>query len=77
MAIGFDLLEEQEEEEIKTVLETNVNGSIYTTQAILPRMKERNNGDIIMMGSISSNRSHGFGNSIYSASKCAMEGITE
>jgi NADP-dependent 3-hydroxy acid dehydrogenase YdfG len=40
-------------------------------------MKERNSGDIIMMGSISGQLSHGYGNSIYSASKFAVEGITE
>jgi len=40
-------------------------------------MKERNSGDIIMMGSISGKQSHGFGNSIYSASKFAVEGITD
>jgi len=76
LAVGFDSLEEQEEEAIKTVFETNVNGSIYITQAVLPRMKERNSGDIIMMGSISGQQSHGFGNSIYAASKHAVEGIT-
>jgi 3-hydroxy acid dehydrogenase/malonic semialdehyde reductase len=40
-------------------------------------MKERNSGDIIMMGSISGKQSHGFGNTIYAASKHAVEGITE
>ncbi|GBB99432.1 hypothetical protein RclHR1_03520012 [Rhizophagus clarus] len=77
LAIGFEALEDQTQEGIQTVLETNVNGLIYVTQAVLPRMKERNCGDIIMMGSISGKQSHGYGNSIYSASKFAVEGITD
>ncbi|RIA80503.1 hypothetical protein C1645_730095 [Glomus cerebriforme] len=77
LALGFEPLDKQSEEEIKAVLETNVNGLIYTTQAVLPRMKERNSGDIIMMGSISGKQSHGFGNSIYAASKFAVEGIAD
>ncbi|CAG8829906.1 5088_t:CDS:2, partial [Gigaspora rosea] len=43
---------------------------------VLPKMKERNSGDIINMGSISGKRSHGFGNAVYSGSKFAIEGIT-
>ncbi|PKY38035.1 NAD(P)-binding protein [Rhizophagus irregularis] len=77
IAIGFETLENQSQEEIQATLETNVNGLIYVTQAVLPRMKERNSGDIIIMGSISGKQSHGFGNSIYSASKFAVEGITD
>ncbi|GBC32103.1 NAD(P)-binding protein [Rhizophagus irregularis DAOM 181602=DAOM 197198] len=77
IAIGFETLENQTQEEIQATLETNVNGLIYVTQAVLPRMKERNSGDIIIMGSISGQQSHGFGNSIYSASKFAVEGIAD
>ncbi|CAG8539825.1 7321_t:CDS:2 [Funneliformis mosseae] len=77
LAIGFEPLEKKPQEEIQTVLETNVNGIIYAIQAVLPGMKQRNSGDIIMMGSISGQQSHGFGNSIYAASKHAIEGITE
>ncbi|CAI2176612.1 11061_t:CDS:2 [Funneliformis geosporum] len=77
LAIGFEPLEKKPQEEIQTVLETNINGLIYVIQAVLPGMKERNSGDIIMMGSISGQQSHGFGNSIYAASKHAVEGITD
>lgn len=52
MAIGFNPLEKNSKDDILTVMETNINGFIYMTQAILPRMKERNSGDIINIGSI-------------------------
>ncbi|RIB10376.1 hypothetical protein C2G38_194154 [Gigaspora rosea] len=76
-AFGFDPLEENSQKDIQSTIETNVCGLIYMTQAVLPKMKERNSGDIINMGSISGKRSHGFGNAVYSGSKFAIEGITE
>ncbi|CAG8459514.1 12393_t:CDS:2 [Dentiscutata heterogama] len=73
-ALGFDPLEENSQKDIQATIETNVYGLIYMTQAVLPKMKERDSGDIINMGSISGKRSHGFGNA---GSKFAIEGITE
>ncbi|CAG8512621.1 11893_t:CDS:2 [Ambispora gerdemannii] len=76
IAVGFNTIEKQTQEDILSVLETNLNGLIYMTHAILPRMKERNSGDIINIGSISGKQTHQYGNSIYSASKYAVEGFT-
>ncbi|CAG8454607.1 4318_t:CDS:2 [Ambispora leptoticha] len=77
IAIGFDTIENQTQDNILAVLETNINGLIYMTQAVLPRMKERNSGDIINIGSISGTQTHQYGNSIYAGSKYAVEGITD
>ncbi|CAG8728532.1 10626_t:CDS:2, partial [Racocetra persica] len=76
-AFGYDPLEENSQKDIQTTIETNVYGLIYMTQAVLPRMKERNSGDIINMGSISGKGTHGKGDAIYAGSKFAVEGITE
>ncbi|CAG8530755.1 3259_t:CDS:2 [Paraglomus occultum] len=76
LAIGFDPLEKNSENAVQQVIGTNVNGYIYTIQAVLPRMKERNSGDIINIGSISGVQTHQYGTALYAASKHAVEGLT-
>ncbi|CAJ0768987.1 5671_t:CDS:2, partial [Entrophospora sp. SA101] len=77
LAIGFDPIEKNSQKDIETVIDTNINGLLYMTQAVLPIMKRRNSGDIINIGSISGTNSHGYGNTVYAATKYATEGITD
>jgi NAD(P)-dependent dehydrogenase (short-subunit alcohol dehydrogenase family) len=55
--------------------ETNVFGVIRVTQAVLPRMRERRQGRIVMMSSVSGLVT-GPMQSAYSASKHALEGMS-
>lgn len=72
----FGAIEELEEQEIRTQFETNVLGLIWLTQAVIPIMREQKSGHIIQLSSV-------LGVialptlGIYSASKFAVEGLTE
>lgn len=54
MVHGVDPLETVKEEDFDLMFSTNVKGLVLLTQAILPRMKERETGHIINLGSIAS-----------------------
>ena len=51
----MDKIENVTTEAIETMIDTNVKGLLYVTQAILPMMKERQKGHIINVGSVSGN----------------------
>ncbi|KAF7558180.1 hypothetical protein G7Z17_g72 [Cylindrodendrum hubeiense] len=68
------------EDDINVMFATNVTGLINMTQAILPSMLERDNGDgagdIINIGSIAGREAY-VGGSIYCATKAAVRAFTE
>lgn len=68
------------EEDIHVMFKTNVTGLIHMTQAILPSMLKRNNGDgagdIINIGSIAGREPY-VGGGIYCATKAAVRSFTE
>ncbi|WP_461535371.1 SDR family oxidoreductase [Spongorhabdus nitratireducens] len=70
------LLEEASEEEVRSQMETNFFGVVNMIQAVLPVMREQQSGTIInvtsMAGSIAPPLL-----SLYSASKFAVEGLSE
>ncbi len=69
-------VEETPEEELRALMETNLFGAVAVTRAALPKMRKRRTGAIVMMSSMGGQMSFaGFGP--YSASKFAMEGLTE
>jgi NAD(P)-dependent dehydrogenase (short-subunit alcohol dehydrogenase family) len=62
--------------EVEAVFRTNVFGLLAVTRAVLPRMRRARSGRILNISSIGGYRgSAGFG--IYSATKFAVEGISE
>lgn len=69
-------VEETPEAELRTMMETNFFGAVAVTQAALPMMRQRRKGAIVMMSSLGGQLSFG-GFGPYSASKFAMEGLTE
>lgn len=71
---GF--LEDIDEDEFRRVLDTNVIGPWALTKAVLPSMRLRRSGKIIMVGSMSG-RIGLPGVGAYAASKWAMEGMSE
>ncbi|KAI9266842.1 hypothetical protein BDA99DRAFT_436426 [Phascolomyces articulosus] len=75
LVLGMDPLLDVTEEEYDTMMDTNVKGLMFVTQAILPRMIEQNEGHIINIGSVAGKQSYQNG-SIYCASKHAVDAIT-
>ena len=75
--IGFaGAIEEATIDEIRTVFEANFFGTLKLTQAVLPSMRERKNGNIVQISSHAGVKAFaGFG--IYNASKFALEGFSE
>ena len=67
--------EELSLEDWRKQFETNVFGVIRVTQAVLPRMRERRQGRIIMMGSVAGLVTAPMAGA-YSASKHALEGMS-
>jgi 3-hydroxy acid dehydrogenase/malonic semialdehyde reductase len=55
LIIGMDTVETVTESVVNTVLDTNVKGLLFMTQAILPIMKKNNAGNIINISSIAGN----------------------
>ena len=75
LAIGRDLFDEADLNDWETMLQTNVNGLIYVSKAILPFMTQKNSGHIINIGSVAGNEMYERGN-IYCASKTAVDAIS-
>jgi len=69
-------LEEAPMHSIEQVLNTNLMGVVRITQAVLPHMRAQENGKIINISSIAGLMGLPY-RSIYSASKFAVEGLTE
>jgi NAD(P)-dependent dehydrogenase (short-subunit alcohol dehydrogenase family) len=71
---GF--LETVDEDELRAVLETNVIAPWALTKAVLPAMRARRAGRIVMVGSMSGRVAFP-GVGAYAASKFALEGLSE
>jgi NAD(P)-dependent dehydrogenase (short-subunit alcohol dehydrogenase family) len=69
-------LEDQSEEDLRLVMETNCIGPLLLTKAVLPQMRQQKQGLIIMMSSLSGIAGLP-GDLTYSASKFGLEGATE
>lgn len=69
-------VEEASDEEIEQIVATNVFGLVDTTRAVLPHMRERRSGHILMLSSISGLLGvPGLG--YYNLTKFAVEGFSE
>ncbi|WP_217642269.1 SDR family NAD(P)-dependent oxidoreductase [Curtobacterium sp. MCBA15_008] len=69
-------IEEQTDEDIRRQFEVNVFGALDLTRAVLPGMRARRRGTIVNVSSMDGIASLP-GNGIYSATKFALEGLTE
>ncbi|WP_377890947.1 3-ketoacyl-ACP reductase [Alkalihalobacillus sp. R86527] len=67
---------ELDPEEWKRTIEVNLYGTYHVTRAVLPQMIEKDSGDIINISS-SSGLKGTAGSTAYSASKFAIQGMTE
>lgn len=68
--------EDIDEALLRQVMETNFFGAALLTKAVLPHMRARKSGYVIMISSLSGLAAKA-GDSAYSASKFALEGLTE
>lgn len=60
------------------VLDVNLRGTLYMSQAVIPAMRARKSGSIVNMSSVSAQRGGGiFGGPHYSAAKAGVLGLTK
>ena len=64
-----------EDDDIKAVLETNVNGALFMTRAVAPFMVSQRRGKIINLSSVAGEKG-GRGQANYAASKGAINALT-
>lgn len=69
-------LEDMPEDALRRVMETNFFGALNVTRTVLPLMRKQRSGRIIMMSSIGGMIGR-VADSIYCASKAALEGASE
>lgn len=76
LAAGRDFFEDADMNDWETMLQTNVNGLLYVSKAILPYMIKAKQGHIVNIGSIAGKEVYEKGN-VYCASKYAVDAITK
>lgn len=60
------------------VLDVNLRGTLYMSQAVIPAMREHRSGSIVNLSSVSAQRGGGiFGGPHYSAAKAGVLGLTK
>ncbi len=65
-------------ENYDAVLDVNLRGTLYMSQAVIPAMRERGSGSIVNLSSVSAQRGGGiFGGPHYSAAKAGVLGLTK
>lgn len=68
LALGLAAANEADIADWQTMIDTNVNGLVYCTRALLPGMIERGRGHVINLGSVAGNYPYPGGN-VYGATK--------
>jgi 3-hydroxy acid dehydrogenase / malonic semialdehyde reductase len=75
LALGRDAFDEANMHDWETMLQTNVNGLLYMSRALLPQLKKAQ-GHIINIGSIAGKEVYENGN-VYCASKFAVDALSK
>lgn len=75
-AFGKEPIQEGAPEDWDKTLQTNVNGLLYVTHAVLPLMQSSKKKQIINVGSIAGKEAYPGGN-VYCASKAAIDSLTK
>lgn len=76
LAAGKDAVYDADLDDWETMVDTNIKGLITMTRLISPKMRERNSGHIINVGSIAGHESYP-GGSVYCGTKHAVKAFTE
>ncbi len=75
LALGRDSFEDADIDDWETMINTNVQGLLYVSKAVLPFMIEQKKGHIVNMGSVAGKEVYEKGN-VYCASKFAVDAIS-
>jgi 3-hydroxy acid dehydrogenase / malonic semialdehyde reductase len=75
LAAGFEPLWEGDPGDWERMIDTNVKGLLWVTQAVLPGMIDRGRGHVVNIGSIAGREPYPNG-AVYCASKAAVDSIT-
>lgn len=75
LALGRDFFDEADLDDWETMLQTNVNGLLYVSKAVVPLMTKRDSGHIINLGSVAGKEMYEKGN-VYCVSKAAVDAIS-
>lgn len=75
LALSLDKFQDANIDDFETVIETNLNGLLYMTKAVLPKMLARNQGFIVNLGSIAGLLAYAGGN-VYCATKAAVHSFS-
>lgn len=76
LAAGFNTIDNGDTDDWDQMIDTNIKGLLYTTRAILPRMKTRCCGHIINIGSTAAKTVYKNGN-VYCATKFAVDALNQ
>lgn len=76
LALGTDAVFDLKKEDVDQMFSVNVNGLLALTRLISPKMKERNSGHIINIGSTAGHEAYA-GGVVYCATKHAVKAISE
>lgn len=76
LALGKSLLDEGDPEDWEQMIDTNIKGILFITQAFLPFLKKSENAHIINIGSIAGSEVYEAGN-VYCASKHAVNALSK
>lgn len=76
LAAGKDAVYDADLDDWEAMIDTNIKGLIMMTRLISPKMRERNSGHIINVGSIAGHESYP-GGSVYCGTKHAVKAFTE
>jgi 3-hydroxy acid dehydrogenase / malonic semialdehyde reductase len=76
LALGRDSFEDADLNDWETMMNTNVNGLLYVTRAVLPFMIARKQGHIVNMGSVAGKDVYEKGNA-YCGSKFAVDALSK
>lgn len=76
LALGRDSFEDADVNDWETMMQTNVNGLLYVSRAVLPYMISAGKGHIVNLGSVAGKEVYEKGN-VYCASKFAVDAINK
>ena len=76
LAKGFDLIQEGSLDDWDQMIDTNLKGFLYVTQALLPLFVKKKSGHVVNMGSVAGHLVYPKG-SIYAATKHAVHALNQ
>lgn len=76
LALGLESIDQGHTKDWETMIDVNIKGLLYVTQAVVQGMLQRNKGHIINIGSISGREVYSKG-AVYCATKHAVRALTE